>query len=95
MYTLRTMTAENKQTNLAIGNVYSIICRDSNYDEFADTFLLIFGLKHVADMDEGSVEITKSCHGFVQIKGDCIPLYKKNKYYIMTESGKTFSNLSY
>lgn len=96
MYTLRTITAENKQTNRAIGNVYSVIARDESYNEFSDLFFRIFGIRHVADMDEEySSDLTKSCHGFIEYAGDYIPLHKGIKYYIMTESGKTFSNLTY
>jgi hypothetical protein len=95
MYTLRTVTESNKQINQLIGDLYSVIDRHVNYDEFSDVFFDCFGVKHVADLDETSNEFTKSCHGFLEHKGEYIPLYFKNNYYIMTESGKTFSNLSY
>lgn len=95
MYTLRTILANNKQINQSIGNVYSIVERDFNYQEFCDMFKMVFGRNHVADLDETADNFTKECHAFIQFMGDTLPLYKHSNYYIMTESGKTFSNLSY
>lgn len=95
MYTLRTMTAKNKQINQEIGNVYSLIERDFNYEEFSDAFKIVFGRNHVADLDNTADDFTKECHAFIECMGATIPLYKHSCYYIMTESGKTFSNLSY
>lgn len=96
MYTLRTVTRSNKQINTIIGSTYSVVERHSNYDEFSDIFKEIFGVDHVADLDENSNELTKSCYGFIQTTIDnTIPLCMHTNYYIMTENGKTFSNLSY
>lgn len=95
MYTFRTITSSNKQINQLIGDDYSFIDSHVNYDEFSDVFLECFGINHIADLDETANELTKTCHAFLEYKGEYIPLYVKNNYYIMTESGKTFSNLSY
>lgn len=95
MYTLRTVDANQKQTNQLIGSIYSLIDRDSNYDEFSDNFRMLFGKPHVADLDENSDEHTKNVYSIIDFMGNMIPLYKNTAYYIMTESGKTFSNLSY
>ena len=96
MYTLRTITGNKTQVNKLIGNTYSLVHRDESYDEFSDMFFNIFGVKHVADLDENSNDFKKNCYGFLSIDiNETIPLYKDLSYYIMTESGKTFSNLSY
>lgn len=95
MYTLRTVEANQKQTNQLIGDLYSFVDRDSNEEEFSDIFKDLFGKPHVADLDDTADDHTKNVYGFIQHLGCTIPLYKENAYYIMTESGKTFSNLSY
>jgi len=95
MYTLRMVDSNQKQTNQLIGNIYSLIDRNSNYNEFSGNFRMLFGKSHVADLDENSDEHTKNVYAILDFMGDMIPLYKDTAYYIMTESGKTFSNLSY
>lgn len=95
MYTLRTVEANQKQTNQLIGDLYSFVERDSNYEEFYDIFKELFGKAHVADGCETADDHTQNVYGFIQHMGNTIPLYKNGSYYIMTEYGKTFSNLSY
>lgn len=96
MYTLRTITPDGVQINECIGPDYIFICRDSAYDVFSDTFFNQFGIKHVADLCQTATETTTRCHGFIKLKNeDIVTLWKSNKYYIMSDSGKTFSNLSY
>lgn len=95
MYTLRTITDNNIQQNESIGDKYSWVDKLSNYTEFQKLFLEAFNENHVADLDPTSTTLTKECEGFLLYKGEILPLFSKNRYYIMTESGKTFSNLSY
>jgi hypothetical protein len=96
MYTLRTVTKRNKQINTIIGNTYSVVDRDSNYEEFSDIFKEVFQSNHVADLDSEATEYTKNCYGFIQTTLEVtIPLYKDSTYYIMSETGKTFSKLTY
>lgn len=93
-FILRTVTEGNREINQLIGNTYSFVDRDFDYTEFCDSFEKAFGRCHVADLDETANEHTKNVYGFVLWYGESIPLYKDHNYYIMTESGKTFSNLS-
>jgi hypothetical protein len=97
MFALRKVFKDHTQINLNLGNEYSLIERDSTYDKFSETFKIEFDSDHVADLDEESTEFTKNCYAFVINEGGKVahPLYKNQFNYIMTESGKTFSNLTY
>lgn len=96
MYTLRTIV-KNVQLNKSLGEDYAVIERETNYEEFAKTFKTCFQTEHVADDDKESTRFTQNCYAFiVHNEGSAIiPLYKNQSVYVMTESGKTFSNLSY
>jgi len=94
MFALRTIIG-NRQYNKALGHEYQIIERDVEYDAFCDFFEETFGYSHVADLDDNADNYTKDCYAFVITQGfKPIPLYKKQLNYVMTESGKTFSNLT-
>jgi hypothetical protein len=97
MFALRKVFKDHTQINLNLGNEYSLVERDSNYDKFSETFLIEFASGHVADLDEETTEFTINCYAFVIGEGGKTihPLYKNQFNYIMTESGKTFSNLTY
>ena len=97
MFVLRIITKEGVQSNTAMGDSYELIDRFGNSEQFREMFLSVFDTKHVADLDPESSNLTKKCHGFV-VYDDCsvsVPLFPNNKYYVMTESGQTFSNISY
>lgn len=96
MYTLRKIF-DNVQHNQLIGDEYSLVDRESNYDEFCRAFEVTFGSKHVADDDTEATTFSKSCYAILFVNGGSatIPLYKKQSNYIMTDSGKTFANLTY
>lgn len=96
MYTLRTIK-DNIQTNECLGKDYKVIERHSNYEEFQKVYLRFHDKNHVADLDTESDNFSKENYIFIiHNKGsEIIPLYKDRKNYIMTENGKTFSNLSY
>lgn len=95
MFILRTLHEDHTQTNYTLGDRYNMIDRDSNYDQFSDIFKQVIGIDHVADLDETSNQKTKLCYCFVGIAPNYIPLWKNNKNFIMTDSGKTFANISY
>lgn len=94
MYTLRTISPKGKPTNQLIGKIYSESNRFQDYDEFCHFYKTIFGVEHVADLDPSSDYHSKSCYSFLLCGQEIIPLYNENDYYIMSESGKTFSNLT-
>jgi len=97
MYTLRRISSTGVEMNHAIGDNYTFIHREYNSDEFRRNFELVFEKPHVADLDDTSDDDTKNVYAFVcHHSGSIIqPLYKKQSNYIMTENGKTFSNLTY
>jgi len=96
MYTLRTIQ-DDIQTNECLGNNYQLIERNSNYDEFQKAFFSFHEKNHVADLDTESDHFSKQTYAFVIFKNgsEIIPLYKNQSNYIMTDSGKTFSNLTF
>jgi PKD repeat protein len=95
MFALRKII-ENTQTNYALGVQYQVIERLVDYDTFALTFKHEFGYEHVADDDVKADNYTKNCYAFISTQDfAAIPLYMNQKNYIMTESGATFSNLTY
>jgi hypothetical protein len=95
MYTLRRISCDGVQMNQAIGETYTYIHREWTFDEFCKMFESYFERKHVADLDETSDIDTKNCYAFV-VNGSFVqPLYKNQKSFVMTESGKTFDNVSY
>lgn len=95
MYTLRTINPRGEQFNELIGDKYSFISRNTSYDMFTKIFQDYYDIPHVSDGCKTSSEYTRNCHGFIIIKGDPSPILIDHSYYIMTDSGKTFSNLSY
>lgn len=97
MYTLRSISKTGLQRNENLGSNYSLVHRDYNYPEFQRQFKFIFDKDHVADNDPESNGDTKDTYAFVisENGGQIFPLYKTFDYYIMTDSGKTFDNLSY
>lgn len=96
MYTLRTIL-DNIQTNNCLGKNYQVIERYTNYEEFQKTYLQFHKKTHVADMDSESNNYSKQTYAFVISNNgsEIHPLYIGNKNYIMTENGKTFSNLTF
>lgn len=95
MFILREIFKDNLETNSIIGDSYSFIDREKSYDEFSRSFKLFFDVDHVADLDDSSTEFSKKCYAFINNITSLIPLYKDRMYFIMTDSGRTFSNVSY
>jgi hypothetical protein len=96
MFTLRIIIDEI-QTNESLGDNYTLVHREYNYEEFCRLYKTVFGTDHVADTDPQSDNYTKSCYAFLSMEGlgKIRPLYKKQLYFVMTDSGKTFDNLTY
>jgi len=95
MYTLRTFT-ENSEVNNWLGDQYEIIRREESYEAFAEQYRKYFDKNHVADNDPTADEISQRTYAFViNSKNEPMPIYKGQKNYIVTESGKTYSNITY
>jgi hypothetical protein len=65
--------------NQIIGDGYTFIDRECNYDEFCKTFKVFFGKDHVADLDKESDKDTMECYAFICNGEFTQPLYKNKK----------------
>ena len=84
MYTLRTITQTGKQTNRLLGEVYTYV---GEREASADFDLI--SKEAFNDLERENIfayVLTSS--------GEAFPLYKGNKYYVVSPNGQTFSNLS-
>jgi len=87
MFILRRITSEGNERNERIGKSYHPVRKIENAEEYQKTFKTwLLGL----EKDDEDI------YGFVVYNEgqSIIPLYKKSVYFMMTESGKTFANLS-
>lgn len=84
MFILRRITSQGLELNTCLGLEYVLVLKEVNESEFRDRVKL---------WDE---EDLKDLYGVVCFNGGAsiMPLYRKSSYYIMTEFGKTFSNIS-
>ncbi len=96
-FILRKVYKDHTENNTILGDNYSFVHREYNYDEFNKAFEACFEKNHVADDDTTSDNFTKNTYAFILSKDGSVitPLYKKQGNYIMTEGGKTFANLTY
>lgn len=95
MFTLHTII-DGVGSYQFLGNHFQVIERETNYDEFCKAFESVFQSNHVADNDTEATNYTKNCFAFIFYgDGASRPLYKNQSYYIMTDNGKTFKNLTY
>lgn len=84
MFILRKISGQGVEINITLGQSYTFIGKIENPQEFNRTLSEIF--------KQSNEEIT---YAFVSNEdGKMIPLYSTQKNYIMTESGKTFKNVS-
>jgi hypothetical protein len=87
MFILRRITSEGKRMNLCIGEIYEDILKETDKEDF----------KKICESMKWS-DNDPDLYGFVSYntpKGNINhPLYKKSTYFIMTETGKTFADLT-
>ncbi|MDV3822940.1 hypothetical protein CMU07_09255 [Elizabethkingia anophelis] len=95
MFVLRRISGERIEMNKVIGDGYTVIDRESNAEDFKKAFEHYFEKRQIADLDSESDSDTKNCYAFVTNDSFIQPLYKNQQNYIMSENGKTFSNLTY
>lgn len=91
MYTLREVKTNDRKSvfNQSLGDHYHVVCLGSEgYNYIRDN--------HFKSMGFTDEEIQKMQNPFIIHNGGSkeIYLYDRREYYIMTESGKTFENLS-
>ncbi|MCL1658612.1 hypothetical protein M2T79_18555 [Elizabethkingia miricola] len=95
MFVLRRISGEGIEMNKVIGDGYTVIDRESTVEDFKKVFEHYFEKRQIADLDSESDFDTKNCYAFVTNDSFIQPLYKNQQNYIMSENGKTFSNLTY
>lgn len=85
MFALRQINSSKGEHNIYLGSRYSIIDRERTPEEFKRT------LKH---MQEPEVTAKKPYAYISDENGTLHPLYEDYGNYVMTDSGKTFENVS-
>lgn len=87
----------HSEINKYIGDNYQFIHREFNPADFARAFQTCFEKPHLSDDDPKADNFTTETYAFLHYNSgaDIIPLYKNQYNYIMTESGKTFANITY
>lgn len=86
MFVLRRITSEANELNDCIGERYHLVLKERNKDEYEKS---LKALKWEDDNELYGFVI----YSFANEMVHC-PLYKKSVYFIMTESGQTFANIS-
>lgn len=98
MYTLRRMFGCGQETNFALGNAYSVSLKAKlSQNEWDDLSTHYWGVAYEKNKNSTTIEqvAERDCYGFVtDDKGGHYFLLPWQENYIMTESGKTFSNLT-
>ncbi len=89
MYTLRKITNENVEMNIGLGSEYTLIRKETCEKEF-NFFCQRFDYTDEDVERDGIYAIISSYDG-----SKLIPLYKCQLNFIMTENGKTFSNVTF
>lgn len=86
MYTLRTVFKDGTEGNTSLGNHYNFISKLNAPQNYSETSENVF-----------KGQEPEKCYAFIVTEGgkEILPLYKGHYYFIMTDSGKTFSNLTF
>ena len=95
MYTLRKIMPGKAQQNIGLGNVYTIVKRETEPEEFLKDYDSLY---NKPDNKTFTLEnINSEIYALVTSEGgsEVYPLYKNEYYYIVTDTGKTFSNLTF
>lgn len=93
MFILRRYTGSGMEMNQIIGADYCISYLECNKEEFVRDYKAYFDkdYKEPNSTDENESLV----YAFVSFSGKIQPLYKNQKAFIMTESGKTFANITF
>jgi len=91
MYTL-TEVSKNITFHQKLGDRFSVIDRESSLDEFVRAYNATNKYKLLENED-----INENIYSLIITEGgtDVIKLDKNNNYYVVTENGKTFKNLTF
>jgi hypothetical protein len=96
MFTLRRISqSSGVQMNQVLGDSYTLIDRERNYDDFCISFENYFKTKYVPNLDEKSDDDSNRVYAFICTGSLVQPLYKNQGNFIMASNGKTFDNVSF
>jgi len=91
MFVLRRVTSEGNEMNDCLGERYHKVMQETQKEEFERAL-------KVLDWKLDGIQ-AQELYGFIiyWTSDQMIhsPLYRKSMYFIMTESGKTFDNITY
>jgi len=87
MFILRRIHPDKIEVNMNLGASYSIVLKNDSKEEFDLMYSDMF-----ADSKRNPLDDVNT-YGFIQGEFGSIQLHRENKYYVMTESGKTFARL--
>ena len=87
MFILRRITGEGHEVNQVLGKEYHYVDGIRNETEF-EKALNVYG---------GTKEENPSIYAFLTLENgkEMLPLHRPSTYYIMTENGATFANLTF
>lgn len=97
MYTLRKIDQSDIEINFALGESYSLILRDKekNAADFRSALFRHFGISKDDPISSEQILEGEKIYGFVFTEfGKMLMLLNGCRYYVMTESGQTFSNVT-
>lgn len=86
MYTLRKITEARRQYNFALGENYQVLDKYDSPEQFKEQMQSYQGIKYEPEWVIYAFVLDQKCNVH--------PLFEKERNYIMTENGNTFSNLS-
>jgi len=101
MYTLTEIGHDNVTSNDYLGYGFSFVSKEAATDYFLKSYDAWLGkpdARNCVDLEESTLQnINDNIFAFVISEGgrEIFPLYKNLHYYIVTENGKTFKNLTF
>jgi len=95
MLILRRISNDGIQMNNIVGTGYTFVHRETNPEEFRRIYKEYFKTEHVADNDPTSTELSKNTYAFICHIDYVQALYKNQKAFMMTDSGKIFETFAY
>ena len=92
MFVLREIKKEDIQTNFGLGSAYTYIGKDISPHAFdllyEETYPFMKDEKNIGEHKSSVKAFVKDC------SGENHPIYTENRYYVMTEDGRTFERLN-
>jgi len=93
MYTLKEIGSDSVITHDYLGYGFSVVNKETSTEYFDKSYR---AWSQVDEMD-ANLKMNDAIFAFVISEGgrEIFPLYKNRFYYIVTENGKTFNNLTF